>query len=386
MRATLVSTLLPEQCGIASYSSALAHALHEVDTTVEVSLIAAPGFAAQERDWACVARALEAHDSDVVHFQHEFGIFGMGEQFLELLEGLRARGRPIVVTLHTVHTNLSVDFGCTWPDAGSRPLAARDIERYQRRIVELADFAVVHHAAIAQVILRHGAPAARLRVIPHGTPVLPRQSPAAAKTALGLDPDCRILLAPGYFRRSKNILRLIEAFADVARRVPQAQLWIGGHAREQTPELRRYRRDCEQAAARLGLDGSVRWLPDPIDSASMPTLFQAADVICCAYEEDTWSASGILHMALGAGAPVVASRIPKFSELSGGCDDLLVRPSDPSELADVLIRLLVDDSFRVVSAARLSQLAEQSAWPRVAALHIDAYRRALRPALAHAGV
>src|SRR5690606_20077764 len=106
----------PRQCGIATYTYDLRHAVTsrypQCEGTV-VSVDNIPGgydyppevrFQIPEQDLEAYRRAadfLNFNDIDVVCLQHEFGIYGgpAGSHILALLRDLRM---PIVTTLHTV--------------------------------------------------------------------------------------------------------------------------------------------------------------------------------------------------------------------------------------------------------------------------------------------
>jgi hypothetical protein len=84
---------------------------------------------------------------------------------------------------------------------------------------------------------------------------------------------------------------------------------------------------------------------------------------------------------MGLGKAVVASRIPKFHELSEVADELLVSPWSVRELSSILERLILDHSFRNAIEKRIRDYALQTTWPAVAETHLAAYRRLLETQL-----
>ena len=286
---------------------------------------------------------------------------------------MRARGLPAVVTLHTVHTCLSLNRGCAW----CRRLPSFDhfdVEQYQKTIGELARKVIVHQEApIRQVLLRQGIRNDRVVTVPHGTLMLRAPQKAAAKAALGIDGEAPLLVAFGYFEPSKNALVLIEAFRKVKRQVPDTKLWIGGFVRYPNSETLEYRSKCEALVHRLGLTNDVTLANCSVPEQRVPDVLGAADVACFIYDEDTRSASGALHRAIGLGRAVVASRIPKFHEVSFFSDETLVNPQSASEAARVLVRLLQDSSFRQAVEQRTLDYAEQTTWSTIARRHLLIY-------------
>ena len=384
-RITLVSTFAPDDCGIASYTSYLANALIGADAAIHVSVVTPSGAAASEErievipyptpdeDYtSTLEQTIAATRPDVIHIQHEYGIFGADDRFIRLLSRLAEGPCPVIVTMHTVHTSLSVDLGCGWTRGFS--LEGLSIEPYQRTIGELADLIIVHHdSSVRRTLIRQGLAQSKVVAIAHGTLVTDQ---AGAMDAAELVPAGRpLLVAPGYFRRSKNTEMLIDAFAAVADGRPAATLWIGAYLRDTSTEALSYLDSCLARAADAGLEDKVVFGREPISEAAMTGLLASADLVLCAYDEDTRSASGILHRAIGAGATVVASRRPKFQELADVCDELLVDPDRPAELARLVDRLLDDGDFLRAVRRPLGELALRTAWPVVARSHLEAYAR-----------
>jgi glycosyltransferase involved in cell wall biosynthesis len=380
-----VSTYPPQVCGIAAYTRDLIAAISAHDPSFRPVVLAEHG-AARTGDvevWPCfdgetdyveaILDRLDLLNVDVVHLQHEYGIFGIDDRFPRLLAGLRQRNLAVVVTLHTVHTALSFDLGCSWRQGRPR-LGTFDVERYQRRLGRGSDAIVVHQEApIRQVLLRQGLDEARVRSIPHGTAVAPL-SASSARGAVQADGVGRTLVAFGYFEPAKNYPVLLEAFAQVLAAVSNVRLVLGAHIRHQAPDTLACRARCTELVGELGLDEHVTFLDDPVAEADVEALFAEADAACFVYDEDTRSSSGALHRAAGYGVPIVASRIPKFAEVSQISDELLVNPHSPEEIARVLIRILREPDFAGWARYRSRSFAELTSWDRVAAEHLSLYR------------
>jgi hypothetical protein len=157
MHICLISTFPPTPCRIATYCSYLIDGLLSVDKKLRITVLAEGPVAddprarvhvsdafSEDSDYGpAIIHQVRAYGPDVVHIQHEYGIFGFDPRFLRLLAGLRETRIPIVVTLHTVHTRSSLDLGCCWRT--DRTLSPDvDIEEAQRQLCELSDVIVVH--------------------------------------------------------------------------------------------------------------------------------------------------------------------------------------------------------------------------------------------------
>jgi hypothetical protein len=112
-----------------------------------------------------------------------------------------------------------------------------------------------------------------------------------------------------------------------------------------------------------------------IPEEQVAQVLAAADIACFIYNEDTHSSSGALHLAMGLGKPVIASRIAKFQELGEVSDEILVNPRSIGELSRVLTRLLLDEPFQQYIKERVHSYAQKTAWPSVARQHALLYER-----------
>jgi glycosyltransferase involved in cell wall biosynthesis len=80
--------------------------------------------------------------------------------------------------------------------------------------------------------------------------------------------------------------------------------------------------------------------------------------------------------AMALGTPLVASNIDALREVSGGAA-LLFDPSDPAQLASVILRALDDDVLRRDLSAKGRARAAQFTWSRAAAQTLSVYERLL---------
>lgn len=392
MQVCFMSTYFPQPCGIASYTHYLAEALCSSDPAFQATLLTQEplkerpnppfqlsGAFTREGDYpAQVMAQVRTLAPDILHIQHEYGIFGFDDRFLRLLLQLRDLRVRTVLTLHTVHTRLSFHVGCAGPQM-RRLLRTVDIEKYQNRIGELVDLVIVHQeSSIRKVLLRQGLSPRRVVTVPHGTRVLEAIDARKAKAALGLETDTPLVLAFGYFEPSKNLLLLIEAFRRLKARVPDAILWLGGYVRFPTRQTLAYRARCLRLLEAHGLKDSVVFADVMIPEEQVPSVLAAADVACFVYDEDTHSSSGALHLAMGLGKPVIASRISNFQELAEVSDEVLVNPRSSGELCRLLTRLLLDQPFQLHVKKRVQSYAQRTAWPSVARQHMAIYHRLCR--------
>ncbi len=119
MHIGMISTYPPTQCGIATYSSYLVSKLEALNPPATVDVISPCGdgeddsFSLSRADGSDLSERLfntvVKLKPDVVHIQHEYGLYdpSRGLAITPLLYRLRAQGIPVVATLHSVYETFS---------------------------------------------------------------------------------------------------------------------------------------------------------------------------------------------------------------------------------------------------------------------------------------
>jgi len=93
------------------------------------------------------------------------------------------------------------------------------------------------------------------------------------------------------------------------------------------------------------------------------------------YFQKYFSASGSLHLAIGAFKPVVVSRISKFEEAwKEISNEIIFDFNDSSKLAKILVRLMVDNNFRDSIIKSVRSYALKTSWDGVARVHAQLYK------------
>jgi glycosyltransferase involved in cell wall biosynthesis len=377
MRVCFLSTYLPQRCGIATYTAELASALSSIES-VEVSVISETG-AMQGSDnavdvWPTFTRAENYVEpiirrarelcADAVHLQHSPDIWGMDDRVLRLVSGLGSAGMPTAVTLHTVHT------------AASGAVERRfGVAQFHRRLAEVAGRLVVHGSAIAEELGQQGVPAQAIQSIAHGTPRVDTMARGAARELLGLPKDAPVLLCFGFIHMQKNLHTVALAMKRLRARVPDAVLYLVGSLQNRAWYNRAYLQLLRILSSSSDPMPPIVLREDFVSPAELPCLYGAADLVLLPYAQGYGSASGIAHLALGARRIPVCSRSPKFAEIAACiAPELLVPTHSPAAWADALTRLLTDEPLRAELTRKVERYAEQTAWPVIAAQHLDLYR------------
>jgi glycosyltransferase involved in cell wall biosynthesis len=172
-----------------------------------------------------------------------------------------------------------------------------------------------------------------------------------------------------------DIPTAVRAFASVKRVHEKARLTIAGSGPAR-PELERLTRE-------LGLERDVTFA-GRIDNEQIAELYRSASLFLNSSRVDNMPIS--LLEAMASGLPIVSTDVGGIPFLvEDGTTALLVRPGDPSAMADAVLRLLADRALgdRLVAAGLAA--AQAYTWERVRPRLLDAYARALARGASSAG-
>lgn len=153
---------------------------------------------------------------------------------------------------------------------------------------------------------------------------------------------------------------LIDAFAGVRARVPDARLLLVGDGPEREAVLAR--------ADTLGVADAVEHA-GAVAPSEVPALLHRADVAVAPYPalDDFYFSPLKVYEYLAAGLPVVASAVGELPDaLEHGDAGVLVPPGRAAALADAIVALAHDDDRRAALGARAREVAvERHDWSAV---------------------
>jgi glycosyltransferase involved in cell wall biosynthesis len=252
------------------------------------------------------------------------------------LGGMAARltGRPV---LRTRHVSIPIRRG------------ANPVYRW------LADRVITSGEAIRELVIAAGVPSARVVAIPAGVKLDDFTDPEggeAALRSLGLAAAGAargpIIGSVAMFRGSKGHDHLLDAFARVHARRPDARLLLVGDGGR--------REWAEGLARQRGLGAAVTFTGFRTD---VPALLSAMDCFALASTRTEGVPQSLLQAA-AAGVPLVASRIGGIPEVvEDGVTGLLVPPEDPGALAAALEATLADPAAAATRARAARKRCEE---------------------------
>jgi len=154
----------------------------------------------------------------------------------------------------------------------------------------------------------------------------------------------------------KNALALVRAFAEVARQLPEAKLYLAGGIGEPA-----YFKQVQEEVDRLALQTKVAFL-GRLNQGQLLEAYARASIVVLASIQET--APMALAQAMAAGKPVVATRVGGIPwMIEDGATGYLVDVGDIPGLAYRMIDLLRDKARR----EKMGRAAREAARQRFAA-------------------
>lgn len=362
MRVGFISTYPPIECGIATYTQYLGEALRKKNTDVYVVCHVGgsgsqvfPAFDYEDGDLAEKAFSMMARFTpDVVHIQHEFGLFGkhQGVAVIPLIMQFRLVGIPVVVTLHTVYPEISEDH---------RLILQAIVSNSQRVIVH----ETYQEESLRKILNKELQK--KILLIPHGAREV---SPIPeAKKILGIPEEKKMILLIGYFRPSKNFEQIIDIFPQVVKKVPEAVLVIAGKIRG--IEHIDYRDMLLSKINHSPYKEKIYFIRGQLTQHVFDTIISASDVVALPYK--IVSQSGILAHCLAFGKPLVTSESEALKQVLKKSQAGIICKNN-KEFIDNTAKILSEESLsREMSKNAKKYVDEVVSWSRVAAQHRKLY-------------
>lgn len=372
-KVAFIGSYPPRECGIATFTKDVVSSFGALTTTPHwvVAIDERPDLvrsypsevvARIVRDrpetYVLAADAIASLAPDVVHIQHEYGLFGGedGERIFDLLDRLHA---PLVLSLHTVLPDPSDHHRLT-----------------ARRLCARADAVVVLSEAGKKILASdYGVERRKLRVIPHGVPDVPFESTDAAKRDLGF--GGRTLISTfGLINRGKGLEYAIDALRAVVPRHPEIVYLILG---ETHPEVRRsegevYRESLKERIRSYGLERHVRLIDRYLGFDELIGYLRATDIYLTPYVNPVQIVSGTLAYAVGCGKAIVSTPYLYAKELLADQRGLLAAFRDGDSIATQLLGLLDVPGLRRTISQRAYDFGRSMTWSHVSLQHLKLFR------------
>lgn len=330
-----------QRIGLKSIDSAIARSLahRHRDSRLARAVFSLPFY------WHVTRRMRETLESvDLVHFIYN----GLTDSAVLGRRLAHKHGVPFVLTPNVLDTT---DAASAWNS------------RRFRSLYRQADALIALTRHEAEYLIRHGADASRVYVIPYG-PVLQSHGDAAnAREYLRLTSE-RVILFLGRVVEQKGYKLLIEAFDRVRDHYPDVLVVFMGPA---TPEVKAHLERVH--------DHGVRHIDSP-DQQLKADLLALCSFLCLPSSAESL---GVVYLeAFASSKPVIALDLPVLRDvISDSQDGLLVQP-DASSIAKGLHALLADpERVEKMGSRGLDKVKRDYSWVTVEQSVADVYTTVL---------
>jgi glycosyltransferase involved in cell wall biosynthesis len=378
---SFISSYIPRQCGIGTFTNDLARSLSELmgtklgtDKMIQITAInnttdsykysSEVKFEIQEQvrdDYNEAANYLNLSDSEVISLQHEFGIFGgeFGSNIIPLIHNLK---KPVVTTLHTILEN---------------PLPEqldiiKEIGRY-------SSFVVVQSKRGMRMLENiYKIPRDKIVYIPHGAPDVPFLDTSYYKDKLLLT-DRKVLLTFGLLGPSKGIEDVINALPRVIKKYPNVTYVVLGATH---PEVKRvygeeYRDMLEKYVTQHSLEDHVMFINRFVEYKELLEFLLLTDIYVSPNHARDQIVSGTLTYALASGKAIISTPFWFAEEILNDETGILVPFKDIHSISSAILDLLNSENKRNRMRKKAYDTGRALVWSNIAQGYHHVFQRAL---------
>lgn len=364
-----VSSYPPRECGIATYTQDLVQALAlQFDNQFHSSICAIETDATHHRYTEPPAYILETNDRNafaktafrinrnpkiaLVVVQHEFGLFADNENAFRLF--LEQINKPVVLVFHTV-----------------LPAPSPSRKVYVQGLTHASNAIVVMTSNAASLLQTdYEVNASKIKVIPHGTHLLPHVDRRALKARYQLTGK-NVLATFGLLGPGKSIETTLRALPAVLAQAPNTMFLILGKTHPSIIKNvgEQYRTQLEELIEELGLEQNVRFVNEYLPLPVLLAYLQLTDIYLFTSKDRHQAVSGTFAYAVSSGCPIVSTPIPHAREVLSHNNGIIIDFEDDVQLSAAILQLLGDEKLRRhLAIYGLTQMAA-TAWSNTALAH-----------------
>lgn len=360
-------TTYNEDCGIAKFQANIQEALHnfdEVDSVIySESLNVIKKLPENERKLHLLQIAEEAKAYDVVHIQHEFGLFfGLGIGFGELVKVLKKENIKIVVTIHTAPSHVLIPNRrrLTMRRPRSSLVYLLNAMKNSSRKKSLLNPFLAVDGVIAlnkntATELQEVVGVDRANIYHHIHPVRndTRENKPKSKEArllLSADDEDIILVANGFINSHKGFDKAVKAL----RFLPDNyKLLIAGGINPDSGRYQDIDRICDLISQydlneRVYITGYIK------DDDKLASLIGGCDIALYPYDVNYYrlASSGAVGVAVNEEIPIIAYPAESFVEINTFVEDVINTTSNSSyiELSREVMRINKEKQKRILKS------------------------------------
>jgi len=372
MKVSYITTWTPTKCGIATYTKYIVDQFSKY-SDVHVDIITEkenlrlhtrklgvhPTFDRNSKYTEDVLNTLKSNRPDLVHIQHEFGIFGCDYRIIDLLKKIKFKK---LITLHSV---------CSKDEKKE----FKDIEIFYKKMSNYVDEIIVHQNLDRDILLRQGIPEEKINVIPHGTEIVDGIPKNFARKKLKIPLGSKVLLIWGLIRRDKISTQFLDSLPLIMKKNQNCYLYIVGSTIQLPSKHRNFLDLIRNKCKKLGISKNIIILDTFMDDEDIKLYHNASDVIVFPNDRIAGGASGAIHVSLGMGKLMAISKINKFEDvIQNVSSEIAILPHHTNEWVRIIDRMLNDKIFSNYLINKIKDFARESSWKNIVKVHYCLYK------------
>ena len=376
-KAIYVSTYIPRECGIATFTKDLTTAVNILNPTFLADIVAIDDhgndtpdkdrrnypwevkYKIHEKDlkcWLDAADYINQSGAEIVSIQHEFGIYGGrdGEYVIPFMERIKL---PIVTTFHTIVPNPESHYS-----------------EIMKRIVDLSSAVVVMvDTAATWLVKTYNIDPEKVVVIPHGVPDVTYGPTDIPKKKLKLKGNT--IMGFGLMNRGKGYEYVIKAMPKIIEKHPNTKFLVLGetHPVVFRNEGHSYREELQDLVKKLKLKKNVIFVNRYLSLDEIIDYLKATDIYITPFSNLDQITSGTLSYAIGAGKACVSTPYLYAQEVISSDRGILIEPQNPDSISKAIIKLLDHPHKRLEYAKNAYLFGRKMIWPSVALKYLDLF-------------
>jgi len=340
---TNISTFLPRECGIATFSNNLLKSI--ISNNLSNDVIIKPYVVALDKDtkgfeypeivkytirqhhlsdYLNAAKFINYSHSKLCIIQHEFGIFGgdSGTYILSLIHALKI---PFIVVFHTVLEEPTY----------SQKTIIQKLSSKASKVIVMSDLAIKFLKTIYHI------PKVKIVKIEHGVPNFNFKENNITKERYDFKGK-KVILTFGLLNRNKGVETVLKSLVEVVKKHKNFVYIILGKThpnviRETGEEYRNY---LYQLVQKYALGQYVYFYDHFVSDEELFDYVSATDIYITPYLNKAQMTSGPLSYAVGAGCAVISTPFWHAEELLADGRGILYDFGDSQSLSKILIDLL----------------------------------------------
>lgn len=357
------------KCGIAEYTRMETDATgprveYEFYPNYGVELLKKDGDNVHKRTWHSAFQGnmdelvdeLIQSNSDIVHFQFNFGFFNVG-QFGNAVERL-SHEKKVVVTFHKTDDS----------DVAGKVVSLKSIAKQLNKCAAI----VVHQIKDINTLVEFGVEREKIHLIVHGQVQYPKICSEFAKKKCDIKSSL-VLGSYGFLLPHKGIKETIYAVAQLKEKHKDI-LYIPVCALHESQVSQEYLKECVDTVKRLGLEKNVRFVTDFLPNDESMKYLQACDMLVMPYQPSQESASGAIRFCIAAQRPIITTKQPIFEEFVS-CT-YQVSTCNPTEIAEG-VENLWNSEKKSEYLLQLEKYVQETCWYNTARKFCELYDKLL---------